>query len=293
MHSFPLSAPPSTDPTENDRGCAVIQAPSLPGPSCELDSKPASGWWQTWVAATAPVSEKPGMLSLSAVSSVTDDSDQDSRPPSSTPILTITTTGPQPGSDTEIEPSNISASRASKRRRTQNRIAQPGEKVQQQKDCTQGDTQNQQHASSAYHIPDAADCTLDGDGDLFGLTWDELNMWGVATQGHASANNRSSFGQGPVEAPQPIRDFASNIGSWLLLDQGRWGPNEAIGDEMSTQRTTSLEGGVLDRKPEGDENFMPLERNNGFDEDGVAAAQGQHANRGKARCYPAARSRSN
>ncbi|KAI1330063.1 hypothetical protein F5Y16DRAFT_363893 [Xylariaceae sp. FL0255] len=82
---------------------------------------------------------------------------------------------------------------AEERRRIQNRIAQRKfrEKAKEQKERTERDDRNQEHAGSSYRVPDPRALGPDDD-QLSGLPWGSVNMRHVIARGHESETRRGS-----------------------------------------------------------------------------------------------------
>ncbi|KAK8032492.1 hypothetical protein PG990_002226 [Apiospora arundinis] len=77
------------------------------------------------------------------------------------------------------------------RRRIQNRNAQRKfrEKTKEQKEKSERDALNQEHAGGSYHIHDSTDLTADE--EVSGLPWGGISMRHVVARGHESESRRS------------------------------------------------------------------------------------------------------
>ncbi|KAK8135236.1 hypothetical protein PG984_003176 [Apiospora sp. TS-2023a] len=80
------------------------------------------------------------------------------------------------------------------RRRIQNRNAQRKfrEKTKEQKEKSERDALNREHAGGSYQIHDSSDLT--GDEEVSGLPWGGLSMRHVVARGHESESRRSGSG---------------------------------------------------------------------------------------------------
>ncbi|RKU44997.1 hypothetical protein DL546_001733 [Coniochaeta pulveracea] len=78
------------------------------------------------------------------------------------------------------------------RRRRQNRIAQRKfrEKARDLKEQAQRDAQNREHACRSYHIPNAAELSLQT--ECSGLPWGSFNMPFIIGKGHEAASQQGS-----------------------------------------------------------------------------------------------------
>lgn len=66
-----------------------------------------------------------------------------------------------------------------------------GEKARENKERSERDAQNQEHAGRSYHIPTAVDLGEEPEGDP-GLPWGGISMKHVVARGHEAESRRSS-----------------------------------------------------------------------------------------------------
>ena len=69
-----------------------------------------------------------------------------------------------------------------------------GEKARENKERSERDARNQEHAGNSYRVPVAGD--LDAATDFSGLPWGSVNLNHVLSRGHDAESRRSGSGHG-------------------------------------------------------------------------------------------------
>ena len=98
-----------------------------------------------------------------------------------------------------------------------------GEKAKEQKDKTERDSRNQEHAGSTYRVPDGESLD-DEDGDVSGLPWGGINMRHVVAWGHESER-----GSGQDDS-YCVQDPAVATAQYQYLNQDYYQNHYAGGD---------------------------------------------------------------
>ena len=70
-----------------------------------------------------------------------------------------------------------------------NKTVRAGEKAREQRERTQRDSLNQQHAGASYAVPTSDSLSAD-DADLSGLPWGSMNMQFLVAKGHEHATHQ-------------------------------------------------------------------------------------------------------
>ena len=99
-----------------------------------------------------------------------------------------------------------------------------GEKAREQKERSERESRNQEHAGSSYHIPGPTDITVDE--DLSGVPWGGINMQHVFARGHESESRRGSRKESDpamMDDPQYLSPYSGGYPqppSWDGRDSG-------------------------------------------------------------------------